>query len=1317
MKYFLRKKKWMAWVIMLTFLFTSIMPSNLMAGNSVAEAASYDATVTAGGTVTLDGNTDFPRTKMFYTRWGNLKEFEYNNCTWSSSNSAVATVVGNGKTATVKASGNVVKDTVVTITATATYERNLNSDQYVTKTWNVFVTGNGGSSGEKATITFNRNGGSGTAPAAITGEHGAEVVLPDSSGMTAPRGQVFVGWSTSSTANGTGAENHKQAVYPAGSSYTVIQNDTLYAIWGKQNVNARFFIRKDGNIPVEPSGAGEGDYSDHTVSGMYIQGAIKVEKFVADSSGVKVVANLNQQPSDAALTAALRNINPYNSNFDPDTQKVIWYVMKYVACGDKYGNEWHVDGVIVDKRKAVVNYDANCIGYEGIVPDGNSYELPNQVIVEDPASTAWNLRRPGYTFEEWNTKSDGTGSTYNIGDTLSLTTNDANKTITLYAIWKPNNATKYTVNHYWQNVEQTGYALYEKVEKSGKTDSVVNVPDQTKTYAGFEYNAAKSEYSKNGASSTVITESNKDEVTIAGDGSLVINLYYDRKTATGAEIVKVDQNEQPLGGATFTFAGNALTATAPTTGVVEKVANFLAGEDAVKNIFDITQTLKYGEVYKITETTTPTGYTGVASFYVTLNADATALVVCDAQGNAFAVPTGVSINDLTVTVTNEANAANIVFVENGGTLVDDMTGITDEVIEDTSMPETTRTGYTFDGWYANADLTGEAVTALPDKYPAGTTTYYAKWTPNDGIKYTVEYYYQQPTGENDYKLEGSTERAGVTDTLAILLGSDKKVNITTSSAYSWNAEKTVDNQRINGDSSTTLKVYFDLGYKVVYFYRDSEESEYKALENSGYIYQKNNHILKPNAVFDGTWVTTGSAYTWNFAEDTVESKVGLFKDAFHTLYLYATGMVTPKDEGNINVTKQVVGNNTAQDYEFTLELTPEQVKGDRDLTTEEANELAIWNGKVSAKETDLADAIKARNTAVDEFMKTGVTVTTDSALKFARVDEDGNVYGLFDGDVTSPSALLYDFDSLATADATLMGEIAEFINGLTAEVVNDVTELFAAVKEAFSEKVDGFSLLFNAEKAQEMFAKVSAVTVAEGEYNDVVAERQAFLSSTKITKPAEVTLVAKYQDDSTQEFVLNENASDQNCYYDAASGKYIFKFTINASSTQSGWMSFDVQVASGSAINFVLKETGNGGADSTTVNNAPYTLDGVAEKVTSGSSLQYVFKNIFEDGSTPPPVGPVDPWPPVDPVDPPEVIIPDPEPPLVEPVDPTEPTEEITDPDVPLIDVPGEEVEIPEPEVPLGDAPKTGDANNAVPFVVLMMAAGLGLVITRRRFN
>lgn len=57
----------------------------------------------------------------------------------------------------------------------------------------------------------------------------------------------------------------------------------------------------------------------------------------------------------------------------------------------------------------------------------------------------------------------------------------------------------------------------------------------------------------------------------------------------------------------------------------------------------------------------------------------------------------------------------IVFVVNGGTVDADNT--------------VTKAGYTFDGWYENADFTGEAVTT-----PVQGKTYYAKWTKN---KYTV----------------------------------------------------------------------------------------------------------------------------------------------------------------------------------------------------------------------------------------------------------------------------------------------------------------------------------------------------------------------------------------------------------------------------------------------------------------------------------------------------------------------------------------------------------------------------------------------------
>ena len=192
---------------------------------------------------------------------------------------------------------------------------------------------------------------------------------------------------------------------------------------------------------------------------------------------------------------------------------------------------------------------------------------------------------------------------------------------------------------------------------------------------------------------------------------------------------------------------------------------------------------------------------------------------------------------------------------------------------------------------------------------------------------------------------------------------------------------------------------------------------------------------------------------------------------------------------------------------------------------------------------------------------------------------------------------------------------------------------------------------------------------------------------------------------------------------DNGNGHYLYKFFLRDGDT----VDFDVNAvaSTGSALVwFQIAETSaseNAGFATvlkSAIEDAVQGLLGIGCIGEDGRVYTFDYVNTFtyekEDPDKPPVV---DPDPDPDPVDPPEVIIPDPEPPLVEPVDPTEPTEEITDPDVPLIDVPGEEVEIPEPEVPLGDAPKTGDTNNAVPFVVLMMAAGLGLVITRRRFN
>lgn len=76
--------------------------------------------------------------------------------------------------------------------------------------------------GEEVTVSFNANGGSGTR-AAIKGASGETIILPNSTGLTAPADSIFLGWDTVKTA--------VTATYAAGDEYTLSANVTLYAIW------------------------------------------------------------------------------------------------------------------------------------------------------------------------------------------------------------------------------------------------------------------------------------------------------------------------------------------------------------------------------------------------------------------------------------------------------------------------------------------------------------------------------------------------------------------------------------------------------------------------------------------------------------------------------------------------------------------------------------------------------------------------------------------------------------------------------------------------------------------------------------------------------------------------------------------------------------------------------------------------------------------------------------------------------------------------------------------------------------------------------
>lgn len=85
-----------------------------------------------------------------------------------------------------------------------------------------------------------------------------------------------------------------------------------------------------------------------------------------------------------------------------------------------------------------------------------------------------------------------------------------------------------------------------------------------------------------------------------------------------------------------------------------------------------------------------------------------------------------SSGDRAYTATWTANEARIAFESNGGSNVDDIVGKTGEPVTGQLPTPSAREGFAFAGWYADAGF-AKPVTALPATFPAGTTTYYAKW--------------------------------------------------------------------------------------------------------------------------------------------------------------------------------------------------------------------------------------------------------------------------------------------------------------------------------------------------------------------------------------------------------------------------------------------------------------------------------------------------------------------------------------------------------------------------------------------------------------
>lgn len=212
-------------------------------------------------------------------------------------------------------------------------------------------------------------------------------------------GYTFVKWTTNKDGTGTAYQPGSQYSYNRDSDGGTV---TLYAVWTPW----KYTVRYDKNVPANSS--------SQTVSNM-----------PADQTKTEEV-NLTLSSNKPSRNGYIFNgwqvqINGKAVDYQPGAK------LSYDV-DDKDGST-----IILYAQwtawKHTVHYNANG-GDQNSVPTDQTKTFDQAMILSDKKPT-----RHGYNFVRWNTKADGTGTSYEVKGNYNHDQNGG--TVTLYAIWTP----------------------------------------------------------------------------------------------------------------------------------------------------------------------------------------------------------------------------------------------------------------------------------------------------------------------------------------------------------------------------------------------------------------------------------------------------------------------------------------------------------------------------------------------------------------------------------------------------------------------------------------------------------------------------------------------------------------------------------------------------------------------------------------------------------------------------------------------------------------------------------------------------------------
>lgn len=380
----------------------------------------------------------------------------------------------------------------------------------------------------------------------------------------------------------------------------------------------------------------------------------------------------------------------------------------------------------------------------GSVAPTESYQAGASVTLADPVSTE--LVRTGYVFSHWNTKTDGSGTTYTKGQTIAM----PSQNLTLYAQWTlaeydidynlyggtnhGSNPATYTITTSTITLgdpTKTGYTFggwYSDAEfATAVTEIALGSTGDVTLYAKFTVNQYTLSFNKGSADGGDAPESQSvnfgENATLPEETDATMYKTGYHLESWHAESDLSDAGYEPGSLYAMPAVNTTLYAKWVLNDTRYVIFNTNGGSGTMAN-----QGIVEGNSANLSANTfTRTGYTfsgwALTSDGEVAYADQASLTMGSANVNLYAKWT---INQYTAT-----------FNSNGGSSVASQTKDYNSLLTQPSNP--TRTGYSFVGWYKEAALTNAWAFAT-DRITANITLY-AKWS-----EILVTAYTTYPTG-------------------------------------------------------------------------------------------------------------------------------------------------------------------------------------------------------------------------------------------------------------------------------------------------------------------------------------------------------------------------------------------------------------------------------------------------------------------------------------------------------------------------------------------------------------------------------------------